>query len=60
MIVGARAAGVEVLLLDARADNTTALGLRRSLGFTEDGRLPGFVAVGDARYDKVLAWLDLR
>jgi ribosomal protein S18 acetylase RimI-like enzyme len=60
LIADARAAGVEVLTLDARADNTTALGLYRSLGFTEYGRLPGFVAVGDARYDKVLALLDLR
>lgn len=49
----AREAGIEVLTLDARGDNTHALHLYRSLGFTEYGRLPSFVAVGERRYDKV-------
>jgi ribosomal protein S18 acetylase RimI-like enzyme len=60
LIADARAAGIEVLTLDARGDNTAALGLYRSLGFTEYGRLPGFVAVGADRYDKVLYMADLR
>ncbi|MFJ8980380.1 GNAT family N-acetyltransferase [Streptomyces sp. NPDC102282] len=60
LIADAREAGIEVLTLDARGDNTTALHLYRSLGFTEYGRLPDFVAVGERRYDKVLCMLDLR
>ncbi|MFF2382500.1 GNAT family N-acetyltransferase [Streptomyces sp. NPDC058108] len=60
LVADARAAGIEVLTLDARGDNTGALHLYRSLGFTEYGRLPRFVAVGEHRYDKVFLMLDLR
>ncbi|MER6438533.1 MULTISPECIES: N-acetyltransferase [unclassified Streptomyces] len=60
LVADARAAGIEVLTLDARGDNTGALHLYRSLGFTEYGRLPRFVAVGEHRYDKVFFMLDLR
>ncbi|MCX5205666.1 GNAT family N-acetyltransferase [Streptomyces sp. NBC_00237] len=60
LIADAREAGIEILTLDARADNTHALSLYRSLGFTEYGRLPGFVAVGEHRYDKVFYMLDFR
>lgn len=60
LVADARNAGIEVLTLDARGDNTRALGLYHSLGFTDYGRLPGFVAVGELRYDKVLCMLDLR
>ncbi|MFF9572924.1 GNAT family N-acetyltransferase [Streptomyces sp. NPDC014685] len=60
LIADARRAGIEVLTLDARGDNGNALHLYRSLGFTEYGRLPGFVAVGESRYDKVFCMLDLR
>ncbi|MEU0063801.1 GNAT family N-acetyltransferase, partial [Streptomyces albidoflavus] len=60
LVADAREAGVEVLTLDARGDNEGALRLYRSLGFTEYGRLPGFVAVGERRYDKVFCMLDLR
>ncbi|MES4888690.1 N-acetyltransferase [Streptomyces sp. NPDC096012] len=60
LIADARRAGIEVLTLDARGDNGNALRLYRSLGFTEYGRLPDFVAVGDRRYDKVFCMLDLR
>ncbi len=52
-------AGIEVLTLDFRGDNGSAAALYRSLGFTEYGRLPRFVAVGPARYDKVFYALDL-
>ncbi|MFE2308907.1 hypothetical protein ACFXA9_22865, partial [Streptomyces sp. NPDC059411] len=37
-----------------------ALGIYASLGFTEYGRLPDFVAVGERRYDKVFCMLDFR
>ncbi|OIJ97374.1 GNAT family N-acetyltransferase [Streptomyces monashensis] len=60
LIADAREAGIEVLTLDARGDNTNALHLYRSLGFTEYGRLPDFVAVGEHRYDKVFYMLDFR
>jgi len=60
LIGDARAAGVEVLTLDARGDNSNALRLYRSLGFTEYGRLRDFVAVGQRRYDKVCYMLDFR
>ncbi|MFD0824486.1 GNAT family N-acetyltransferase [Neobacillus sp. M.A.Huq-85] len=52
--------GIEVLTLDFRGDNERAAKLYRSLGFTEYGRLPRFVAVGTMRYDKVLYAIDLR
>jgi len=60
LIDAARAAGVEVLTLDLRADNTRATVLYESLGFEAYGRLPRFVAVGDRRYDKLFYALDLR
>ncbi|WP_371618780.1 N-acetyltransferase family protein [Streptomyces sp. NBC_00454] len=60
LIEDARTAGIEVLTLDARGDNERALGLYASLGFTEYGRLPDFVAVGERRYDKVFCMLDFR
>lgn len=60
LVADARQAGIEVLTLDARGDNSGALHLYRSLGFTEYGRLPRFVASGARRYDKVLCMLDLR
>ncbi|WP_425572808.1 N-acetyltransferase family protein [Streptomyces blastmyceticus] len=60
LIADARRAGIEVLTLDARGDNSNALHLYRSLGFSEYGRLPDFVAVGARRYDKVFHMLDLR
>lgn len=60
LIDDARQAGIEVLTLDARADNAHALRLYRSLGFREYGRLPGFVAIGERRWDKVFYLLDFR
>jgi ribosomal protein S18 acetylase RimI-like enzyme len=60
LITDAREAGIEVLTLDARGDNTRALHLYRSLGFTAYGSLPDFVAVGERRYDKVFYMLDFR
>lgn len=60
LIADARETGIEVLTLDARGDNLNALHLYRSLGFTEYGRPPDFVAVGEHRYDKVFYMLDFR
>jgi ribosomal protein S18 acetylase RimI-like enzyme len=60
LVEDARTADIEVLTLDCRGDNANALHLYRSVGFTEYGRLEGFVAFGDRRYDKVLYKLDFR
>jgi ribosomal protein S18 acetylase RimI-like enzyme len=60
LIGDARAAGIEVLTVDARGDNASALFLYRSLGFTEYGRLPDFVAFGERRYDRVFCMRDFR
>jgi ribosomal protein S18 acetylase RimI-like enzyme len=60
LVAAAREAGVEVLTLDFRADNQAAAHLYASLGFEQYGRLRGFVAVGDLRYDKVFYAIDLR
>ena len=50
----ARAAGVEVLLLDARGNNHAAHALYDSLGWQRCGVVPDFIAVGDERWDRVL------
>jgi ribosomal protein S18 acetylase RimI-like enzyme len=60
LIAAAQTAGIEVLTLDLRADNTRAATLYESLGFQRYGLLPRFVAVGDRRYDKLFYALDLR
>jgi ribosomal protein S18 acetylase RimI-like enzyme len=60
LVSDARNAGIEVLTLDFRGDNTRAQHLYKSLGFTEYGRLPNFVAFGDRRYDMVMFMLDFR
>jgi ribosomal protein S18 acetylase RimI-like enzyme len=60
LIKDARAAHLEQLTLDSRGDNAPAHALWRSRGFVEYGRLPAFVAVGEARYDKTFWVLDLR
>ena len=60
LVSDARDAGIEVLTLDFRGDNVRAQHLYESLGFTEYGRLPDFVAFGDRRYDMVMLMLDFR
>ena len=59
LIAAARDAGVEVLTLDQRGDNTRAAALYESLGFRQYGRLERFVAVGDQRWDKLFYALRL-
>lgn len=60
LIASARDSGAEVITLDLRGDNDRAIGLYESLGFVRYGLLPGFVAVGDERFDTHLYALDLR
>jgi len=50
----AAAAGIEVVVLDARGNNHAAHALYESLGFARTGYLPDFIAVGDERWDRVL------
>ncbi|MFI5890922.1 GNAT family N-acetyltransferase [Actinoplanes sp. NPDC051513] len=59
LIAAARDAGIEVLTLDQRGDNTRAAALYESLGFRQYGRLERFVAVGDQRWDKLFYALRL-
>lgn len=49
----ARAAGVEVLVLDARGNNHGAHALYESLGWERCGAIPNFIAVGNERWDRV-------
>lgn len=60
LIAAARQQHTEVITLDLRGDNTAAIGLYESLDFVRCGVLPGFVAVGDKRYDTHIYTLDLR
>lgn len=56
----ARSAGVEMLQLDVRGNNHGAMALYESCGWVEYGRLPNFIAVGDARWDRVCFYRELR
>jgi ribosomal protein S18 acetylase RimI-like enzyme len=60
LIAAAITAGVEVLTVDFRGDNERAARLYQASGFSEYGRLPGFVSFGGARYDRVMYSRDLR
>ena len=59
LIAAAVDAGVEILTLDVRGDNERAVRLYESLGFSRYGLLKRFVAVRDARYDKIFMALDV-
>jgi ribosomal protein S18 acetylase RimI-like enzyme len=50
----ATAAGIEVLVLDARGNNHAAHALYESLGWVRCGTIPEFIAVGEHRWDRVL------
>ncbi len=49
----AAAAGIEVLMLDARGNNHAAHALYEDLGWERCGRIPDFIAVGAERWDRV-------
>jgi ribosomal protein S18 acetylase RimI-like enzyme len=55
----AREAGIEILTLDVRVDNTIAIRLYESLGFVRYGTLPQFIAMNGNRYDKAFYYLRL-
>lgn len=54
VVTDARAAGIEVLMLEARGNNHGALALYERNGFRFAGNLPNVVAIGSARHDIVL------
>lgn len=53
-VADARAAGIEVLMLEVRGNNHGALTLYERNGFRYAGTLPDVVAIGAARHDVVL------
>lgn len=52
--------GIEILHLEARADNQAAIHLYRKFGFRDIGLFPGFLKHRGAYYDALLMYLDLR
>lgn len=54
LVADATAAGIEVVVLDARGNNHAAHALYETLGFARCGSLPDFIAVGAERWDRVL------
>jgi ribosomal protein S18 acetylase RimI-like enzyme len=60
LIGDASVAGVEVVSLGTRGNNHVAMALYRSLGFTEWGRLPNGIAVGEERFDDVRMFLPVK
>jgi RimJ/RimL family protein N-acetyltransferase len=59
IVADARAADIEVLMLEARGNNHGALALYERNGFQRSGVLPNVVAIGAARHDMVLMCRDL-
>ena len=60
LVADAVLAGVELLLLDVRGNNHSALRLYASLGFVVSGRRPDLIAVGAERFDQVLMHRELQ
>ena len=52
--------GVEILYLEARADNERALNLYKKFGFLEIGRYKNFFKIGDKYYDASLMTLEIK
>jgi ribosomal protein S18 acetylase RimI-like enzyme len=59
LIDHARAAGLELLTLGVRGNNHGTIQLYEDLGFTEWGRLPNRIEVGDDRFDDIHMMLPL-
>lgn len=59
LIDSAAAAGIETLHLGVRGNNHLAIQIYEEAGFTEWGRLPDVIEVGDERYDEVRMYLRL-
>ena len=59
LIGSATAAGIETLHLGVRGNNHLAIQIYAEAGFTEWGRLPDVIEVGDERFDDVRMYLRL-
>ena len=59
LIASAAGAGIETLHLGVRGNNHLAIQLYEEAGFTEWGRLPDVIEVGDERFDEVRMYLRL-
>ena len=59
LVDNARTAGLELLTLGVRGNNHGTIQLYEELGFTEWGRLPNRIEVGDDRFDDVQMMLQL-
>ena len=59
LVANAAAAGLETLHLGVRGNNHLAIQLYEEAGFTEWGRLPDVIEVGDERFDDVRMYLRL-
>ena len=59
LVDNARQAGLELLTLGVRGNNHGTIQLYEELGFTEWGRLPNRIEVGDDRFDDVQMMLRL-
>jgi len=59
LIASAADAGIETLHLGVRGSNHLAIQLYEEAGFTEWGRLPDVIEVGDERFDDVRMYLRL-
>jgi ribosomal protein S18 acetylase RimI-like enzyme len=59
LVASAGQAGIETLLLGVRGNNHLAIQLYEGIGFTQWGRLPNVIEVGDLRFDDVRMYLKL-
>jgi ribosomal protein S18 acetylase RimI-like enzyme len=60
LIEFAKDAGIEILNLEVRADNTNAVHLYEKYGFRHIGTSPAYFKIGDEYVDFEIMYLDLR
>ena len=60
LIKYARENGIELIYLDVRSDNSSAIHLYNKYGFRKTGSYPAYFKIGDAYFDFDLMVLDLR
>ncbi len=56
----ARSSGIEIINLEVRSDNTSAIHLYEKYGFKRIGTSPAFFKINDKYYDFEIMYLDLR
>lgn len=60
LVMYARENGIELIYLDVRSDNASAIHLYQKYGFKKTGSYPAYFKIGDKYYDFDLMVLDLR